>query len=542
MKASGRLVSADIFLKLMTSTSKLTLGQLLQQAQACLGVGDLQAALHACSTLLEQYSGNAAVHWVSSRAFRSARLFRLAVFHARQSARCLSRNSSTGERLLVIQALISAGEYEVALRLLGMIDKTAMLSESDVLQAAELTGMLDNPALVLEWVKLAEANGHSSSNLAFLKGNSLRFLGDFAGAEGAYEEAIRLAPHDAYSHLALATLGATGRNSSRVDRVRVALSRVASEDAEVALRFALFRELDGLGDFDSAWGELKLAMDMKRRLVDYLPGNDAQIFDRLDETYTSDFMSGHGADCGDRIPIFIFGMPRVGTTLLERMLGNHAQVAACGELSELRMSYKWSSDYYCNGFLDPFSASKLKQADANLVGSLYRNAVSWRVGGKKWFTDKHPGNLLFSGLILRSLPEARVIHVRRDAADTCFSNMKELFARHYYEYSYGMTDVADYYLRYDRLLRQVQRFAPGRVLEVQYEELVTNPESVLRRVLRYCDLPLADGLSDVTQNSGAVTTASSVQVRKAVNTVGISAWRRYERHLDPMLQSLAIAD
>jgi hypothetical protein len=297
--------------------------------------------------------------------------------------------------------------------------------------------------------------------------------------------------------------------------------------------------LDAVDEVDAAWNVLRSALWEKRKTIQYSSSSD----ERAHSLLLDDFRARQSRSIlGDenlenKRPIFIVGMPRTGTTLVERMLGNHSKVTACGELSELRMAYKWSIDYYSPGIVDEPSAQRAAQVDLAMMGKIYRGATHWR-SGTEWFTDKHPGNLALTGMVLHSLPEARVIFVKRNPMDSCFSNLKEFFRHSYYEYSYDIGEVAAHYLICQRFMGELVSHDPGRILVVEYEDLVREPSPTIRKILDHCALPVETELEDVTRNSNPVTTASSVQVRCGVHGNYLGGWKRYGKYLGALEQAL----
>ena len=237
---------------------------------------------------------------------------------------------------------------------------------------------------------------------------------------------------------------------------------------------------------------------------------------------------------GAATPIFIVGLPRSGTTLVERMLGRHPQVTACGELNEFAMAYRWAADDFSAEILDARGASRMAAVDAAAIGKSYLHATGWRRGDKAFFTDKHQSNFLFAGLILRALPWAKIIHVERDAMDACFSNLKEVYTPLAYTHSYGLADMAHHHRNYRNLMAHLDEVAPGRILRVRYEDLVADPQAQVARMLDYCGLPADASLTDIASNQDPVSTASSVQVREGVHSRSVGGWRRYAGPLAPM--------
>jgi hypothetical protein len=237
-------------------------------------------------------------------------------------------------------------------------------------------------------------------------------------------------------------------------------------------------------------------------------------------------------------PIFIVGMPRTGTTLLERILGNHPEVSTCGELTALVQQHHWVADRVWAGMFDERAAMEQPRLDTDLLGRRYLDAVSWRTEGRRFFSDKTPGNLMAIALILKAMPHARIIHLRRDPIDACFSNLKVLFAPDVYPYSYDFHGLASHHRNYTRLMNHWHGLFPGRILDVGYEDLVRNSEQQATRILEYCGLEERDGITELTANNASVSTESRSQVREPIHQRNVGGWRRYASHLAPLEQLL----
>lgn len=308
---------------------------------------------------------------------------------------------------------------------------------------------------------------------------------------------------------------------------------------EVFLRFALFNRLDQAGRYDDAWAELACGGRAKRRLVAFDPVASGRFFDALMGVPAAQppiELAEH--DVAASSPIFIVGMHRSGTTLLERILGSHTQVSAGGELYDLPAQLRWAIGRHFTGPSDIAVVERLREIDFREVGRGYLEQVQWRAAGKPWLIDKLPSNFLNIGFIHRSLPQARVIHMRRNAMDTCFSNLKELFSNAC-AYSYDQLELADYFAGYHRLMSHWRQVAPEFILDVSYEELARDPHRQAERILAFCGLDWEPGCIETRENARAVNTASSAQVREPLHQRGIGAWRRYEPQLQALQSRLA---
>ena len=496
-----------------------------------------KSAIDACGRLLILAPAFAGAHWILSRSHQALGEFRKAVSHARQAARCLTSDSTVEERLLVSRGLISAGEYRVALDLIGTISHQDLRAARVAQGVAEQLMMLDAPVQGLEWLEVAARARLSNPALAYMRGNANKFIGNMSAAAEAYEDAIGMDEGDGFTHLALATLGLSSGARQRIARLRNCAGKANSAGAAAAMGFALFRELDLVGDIDEAWHALEHALRIQRSQVEHDQERENWIFDQAIAN-----LHGISRPAGsmefDVTPIFILGMPRSGTTLVERILGNHGEVSTCGELSELRMAYKWCTDYYCPAFLDVTAAGMLGGVDARLLGQAYLQNVRWRTNGRRWFTDKHPGNAILVSLILRALPCARVVWMERDPLEVCFGNLKELFAPGYYGYSYSQSDVANHHWNQSRLLGELLAKADDRVLVVSYENLVRDPAREAVRIQGHCGLTPGRGAEQVARNESQVTTASSVQVRSPIHVGHLEASKPYRPYLGKLSSHL----
>ena len=366
------------------------------------------------------------------------------------------------------------------------------------------------------------------------------YSGRMAAAEADLRKCLRLEPGMTKAYRALSKLPKTAATTQELSAMRALASRVAagSQD-EVFLRFALFNRLDQLERHDEAWQELAWGCQAKHRLVAFDADATGRFFEALQQVPAAQPVGPVSLDqaAPTPTPIFIVGMHRSGTTLLERILGSHTKVAAGGELYDFPAQLRWAIGRHFAGSSDIAVVERMQEVDFPEVGRRYLEQVNWRAAGKPWLIDKLPSNFLNIGFIDRALPQARVIHMQRNAMDTCFSNLKELFSNAC-AYSYDQLELADYYAQYRRLMAHWRQVAPEFILDVSYEELARDPQGQAERILAFCGLEWEPGCIETGSNAGAVNTASSAQVREPIHQRGIEAWRRYETHLGPLAARL----
>jgi hypothetical protein len=239
------------------------------------------------------------------------------------------------------------------------------------------------------------------------------------------------------------------------------------------------------------------------------------------------------------VPIFIVGMPRSGTTLLDRMLSGHSQVVSAGEIIDFWRQLHWIADVMpakSQGLL------KIIQRSADIdyaeLGARYLRQTQWRAQGRGYYIDKLPANIQMIAFIRKALPHAPILHMVRDPVDTCFSNFKAMFGN-VASYSYDLQALAHYYGQYARLIRHWHIQLPDAMFDVSYASLVRDPENTLRQLLSHCGLMLEEGCLRPELNASPVATPSSAQVRESIHTRGLGQWRHYAKHLEPLRRTLA---
>lgn len=506
-------------------------------AQHQFQTGDLTAARRSGYQILESNPRHSGAHLLLSNLASADGQHRVATRHALDAAERLGRQPMSHVTALSLK-LISLGEYEPAIRLIAKINPQTVPAASSLAEFSQQLSLLDQHPEALRYMQAAIGYGLEGDWVRYMHGNTLKFLGELDAARDAYEHSLRLNPDYAFSHLALADLG-MGDGAARVDRIRKCLARVGPGFRDVAyLHYALFRELDRLDAVDEAWPVLMAGAATKRRQLNHDASAETALFDRIIAATPQGFVPSGQPSAGSKTPIFVLGMPRTGTTLLERILGGHPDIALCGELNDFRMQFKWCSDHSCLGFFDTQAVDRIPAVDYAQLGERYLEHVAWRVPSAHHFTDKNPGNFMMAGLILRALPQARIINLRRNPMDTCFSNLKELFGSNAHPYSYGFEDLATHYANYSRLMQHWHALAPGRILDVHYEALVSDPDTSARRVMEFCGLDYQAQQIQVEASSAPVSTASATQVRQPIHRRNVAGWTRYAEPLAPLQQLL----
>lgn len=371
------------------------------------------------------------------------------------------------------------------------------------------------------------------------RGQVLTYLGRLDEARRCFERCIKRAPELPQAYWHLAHIRKASRNDNQIDALRRRLHQAQSgSDAKALLSFALHKELDDLGDFAGAWQALVEGCNAKRAMLGYDRAESRRLFDELHDWRPK---TGHDTDSGGHgrtRPIFILGMHRSGTTLLEQMLDASEDVICTGELYDFTTAMRYATDHHCRGVIDREIVVRARDIDFREVGKRYLDGLQWRVGTARAFTDKLPSNFLNLGFICEALPDARILHMVRDPVEVCFSNLRELFSDAN-PYSYDQDELAEWYQLYARLMQDWESRYPGRILNVAYSELVADPRRTMKAVAEFCGIDYIERMSDPRASARPVATASAVQVRGGLDRRDVPKWKPYEKWLGPLLRGLA---
>jgi len=378
------------------------------------------------------------------------------------------------------------------------------------------------------------------ADLYFNTAASLQFAGRFADAEAAFERAIALRPHMFKAHAALATVRRQTPEDNHLERLQALRSKVATARDQLHLGHAIAKEEEDLGNFQAAFSSLTWAKEAQSEQEDYNAVTDAQLFTRIKQRFSRELFSNPAGGCDSREPIFVVGMPRTGTTLVEQILSSHSQVYAAGELGNFPLQVARGTGSTVNELFDDPTLAAAIDLDYPSLGTAYIDSTRPRTGHTPHFIDKLPINFLFLGLIRLALPKAKLVCLRRDPMDTCLSNYRQLFALNFrhYRYNYRLLDCGRYYIQFDRLMHHWRELMPGAIFELQYEALVENPETVVRELLAYCELPWEAQCLEFHRRKTSVATPSAAQVRQGIYTSSVDRWRRYGDDMQPLYELL----
>lgn len=372
------------------------------------------------------------------------------------------------------------------------------------------------------------------ARLHFNLAASLTFVGELDEAEQEYEATLRLQPGYWKACLAISQLRRQTPERNHVERWRGLLDTAGeSPEARLCLNLALEKELDDLGEHARAFAHLSAGKAAWRRTLDYSSARDEAMFERVMEWFPAPQAPGPACDSAE--PIFVFGMPRTGTTLVDRILSSHSQVHSAGELNNFGVALQAASGRR-SASLHELLGQLQAPIDWKSLGQRYLASTRPGTGHTPHFVDKLPHNFLYAGFIAQALPRAKLICLRRDPMDSCLGNFRQLFnlASPNYDYSFDLLETGRYYLMFDRLMAHWRRALPGRILEIEYEAVVEAQEDTTRGLLAFCGLPWEDACLHFERNAAPVATASAVQVRSPIYRSSLHRWKRYAEQLGPL--------
>jgi tetratricopeptide (TPR) repeat protein len=387
--------------------------------------------------------------------------------------------------------------------LLGLGDALAVLGRVDEAHEA--------------FARLLEADPKNAAG-QFGMGGVLTQLGRFEEAEAAYATAIALAPKNARHHRALADAAPFTDGDPRLTALEALTQEILPDDQEIELHFALGKAYDDLKRYEAAFSRWRRGNALRRRKVPYDEAAVADFFREMRETFTAERLGGAKGDPSS-LPVFVVGMPRSGTSLVEQILASHPDIHGAGELLAL-----------------PELVDGATLDDAATIGARYVETVSALAPDAKRIVDKLPANFRLIGWIKMALPNARIIHVRRDPRDTCFSCYSKLFLNGL-NYTYDLGELGRYHRLYESLMAHWRATVPD-MLEVQYEALVGDFEAEAQRIVAYCSVGWDARCLRFHETERAVRTLSQRQVRAPLFSSGIGRWKPYEPWLGPLFEAL----
>jgi tetratricopeptide (TPR) repeat protein len=363
------------------------------------------------------------------------------------------------------------------------------------------------------------------------------FLGKIKHAKAIYQSLLEQYPYHQRNHYELSRLG-RAQDLSHVEQMKRVLDTTGlTANKNIFLYYALAKEFEDLEQWEEAFHYYKLAGDAAgdvARAAGYDVTIDVMLIDKIIEVCNANWLaSGAGkALSGNprKTPIFIVGLPRTGTTLTERIVSSHSRVESADETTFMQIAIRQAGGVVGGGDVSPAIIEAAAKSDTSLIAKGYLDAVNYKLGDRPMFIEKLPENFLYLGFITRAFPSAKIIHLRRKPMDACFAMYKQSFFR----FAYRLEDIGKYYVAYDRLHKHWREVLKDRVIEIEYEALVSDLEAQTRALLEKLGLDFEQACLDFHLNKTPSATASAAQVRENVHTRSIHKWKKFSSQLQPL--------
>ena len=368
-------------------------------------------------------------------------------------------------------------------------------------------------------------------------GSTLRHLGRKSESITSYEKAIKFDPNYVDAHKNLSAMKKYKKNDPQISQMKTLLSKNNLEESDqVSLNFALSKVYEDLDNYKDFFKFLHEGNKLRKKELEYSFDDDREMISKVQEVFMPPFTKIKKSSYKSSVikPIFIVGMPRSGTSLVEQIISSHHSVYGAGELEFLAInSYKELKKHNTSAN-DIFSKKSFLNIRERYLESLSDLNVSENI-----ITDKMPLNFRFIGFILSAFPDAKIVHLNRDARATCWSIYKYYFKSDGNGYSYNLEDLVSYYSLYDELMKFWHKLFPNQIYDISYEDLTTNQEKETRNLLEYCELDWDDDCINFHTNKRAVKTTSAMQVREKMYQGSSEVWKKYEAHIKPLINGLS---
>lgn len=381
-------------------------------------------------------------------------------------------------------------------------------------------------------IELQPGYAEAHSNL----GTALSEMGQLEEGVAHYRKAIQINPEFAEAYRQLAFSKTQSEYNEGIKAMERLFEHPGTPDKQkVHLAFGLGKAFEDLEVYDKAFEFFAAGNALKRKSISFDLKAWSTHFEQLKKIYSASlFKDREGGGCADDTPIFVLGMPRSGTTLVEQILASHPDVYAAGELDVLSRTIAGSFDEKKY----PQEVCDASDKVVERIGSAYIDEVKKRAHGHRFITDKLPHNFIHIGMIKLALPNAKIIHCTRDPKDTCLSIFKTYFTAQDHAYAYDLSELGRYYMLYLDLMAHWQSVLPDFIHDIAYEDVVADQESQTRHLLDICDLEWDDACLNFHETKRTVKTASAAQVRRPIYKSSVQSWKRYEGQLAPLIKVL----
>jgi Tfp pilus assembly protein PilF len=512
------------------------LQQSIEKGFAALGAGDRQSAADLCRNALAERPDMAGAHYLAALIALEAADRKMAQQALETVVRLNETHAAAWAQLA--RLFVTSGEFVKAEGCLINAVNTQQGNPAVLDLIGTVFRLAGNLEASRQWHEQAVAKDDQHVPFLINLANNHLYHGEQQAAERILRNCIDIQPDNPQVHWLLS--GAHTATSMRhVNEMRTLLESAVHPRSIAYLEYAIGKECEDLENWQSAGDAFERGAAARRETVAYDEAAEIELFATAEQLFTADWLDKQQAGPDAPAPIFIVGEPRTGTTLLDRIIGAHSAVASAGELRHLGFALR-----QVTGVHEPrqFTSGLLRSAastDLAAIGDAYLASTSGLRDAPR-ITDKLPLNYVYIPLIVAALPGAKILHMTRDPMDTCLAIYKQHFGDAYL-YSYDQQELARHYVRYAHLMNTWRERLPGRFLDVSYEDLVSNTETVARQICEYLDLSWEENCLRYYDDKGAVTTASAAQVREAPHNRSIGRSQHYTERLGPMQKILDAA-
>ena len=446
------------------------------------------------------------------------------------------------------------GRYDAAVELAANHLATGGHAEAAALVRAQIAAMQESPlylsraaGLLIKlglpqeaWPLIVRATALQPGvpSLLAIKAECAVYAGEIDEAVDIYRELLQIQPGHQRNHFELSRLRRAEDDEHVVTMQRLLEESRQPEERNIFLYYALGKELEDLQRWDEAFEYFRRGGAAAKSLGEYRVESDVALIDTVIETCSSKWL-GDAARAGDRssaekTPVFVVGLPRTGTTLVERILTSHSMVESVGESFFLQSAVRSSVGTTKGGPITPQIFRSAAEKNVQRIFDNYLRNVGYRFGDKPFFIEKLPENVLYLGFVAQARNDARIVLLHRNPMDTCFA----LFKQSYFRFAYDLDDLASYYIAYDKLRKHWLDVLGDRIVCVDYESIVASQEQQTRALLDGLGLGFESQCLSFEKNTTAINTASSVQVREKIHARSVQKWKRFESQLAPLIEAL----
>jgi len=457
---------------------------------------------------------------------------------------------------VITEQLINNPQFNQNKRLDNQTDDTNTVDSNAIENYAELAHVLnkvENFAMAAFYYQkainlIAGTSKQGKAQLYFNLASMQRYLGQIDEAEKSLTSAIALTPNDYEAYLLRSSLKKQTIVANHVVELEQALTKgIRHPIAKAQACYALAKEFEDLKQYQQSFEYLTKGAQSRRSNIRYDVAHDIDTINQIMATFTTSYLEKQAKKnapvCDNDEAIFVLGLPRTGSTLIDRIISNHTDVHSAGELNDFALQMMEQVKVYCheNDKSAPKSKAELvsltKEINFAQLGESYIESTRARTGKTKHFIDKLPLNSLYVGLISLALPKAKIIHVTRHPLDTCYAIYKQLFTQGY-PFSYDLQELGQYYIAHHKMMQHWKTVMPNVIYQIAYEDVIDNIEDQAKALIQQCGLTWQNQCIDFQKNQSPSTTASATQVRQGIYKSSQGKWQQFSQQLTPLKAQL----